>query len=124
MAWYRCTGSGGGGGGQTVTPLIDQNDLIAGKFIQPSNGTEGSTSGFSATPFIEVNPDEVLTMALPASGNSQNYNCFYDSSQAYISNFTWSNAGYFTITVPSTCHYIRMSSQTANMNKLQVWKGL
>lgn len=117
MAYFRCGGGPGGGG---VEYLINPSEFKANTFIQPSNGTEGGSGGWSATPFIEVVPNEVLNVA--SKNNGAYYFSWYDENKTWLNSFILSDYGYVTLTVPSTAHYVRFSNQDANMQHLQVWR--
>lgn len=150
MAWYRCLGSGGGGGSATLITktiiqngiynafddnadgysqvtvstsggaeyLIDANDFIAGTYIKDTNGAEASATGWSATDFIPVTAGETLNTAI---NSNDKYNCWYDSSKTFISNFRF-DTGYSTITPPTGAAYFRASNTDANMGKFMVWR--
>ena len=120
MAYFKVTKKQEGGG--SAEALIDHDNLIPDTFIQPSNGTEAGTGGWSATPYIEVIPDEILTFA--AKSNGAYYFSWYDENKAWLNAFILSDTGYTTLTVPSTAHYVRFSNQDANMARLQAWRGL
>lgn len=117
MAYYDFKKSSGGSG---VEYLINPSEFIPNTFIQPSNGAEGGSGGWSATPFIEVVPNEVLNVA--AKNNGSYYFSWYDANQTWLNAFILSDYGYVTLTVPSTAHYVRFSNQDANMQHLQVWR--
>lgn len=120
MNWYKCIV--GNGGGPSVEALIDHSILLANTFIQPSNGQEGSSGEFSATPFIEVEPGEILTFA--AKTNGSYYFSWYDENQSWLNSFILADYGWITQVVPNNAHYARFSNQDTNMAHLQVWRGL
>ena len=115
MTWFRC-------GGSNVKALINPDDFLIDTFIIPSTGGEGTTVGWRATPFISVNPDEVLSVAAKSVGN--NYFSWYDENQVWLRSFSLSDYGYVMLTIPSDAYYVRFSNQEANMQHLQVWRGL
>ena len=81
-----------GGGGGNIETLINPDDFLVDTFIIPSTGAEGKSGGWLATPFIEVIPDEVLTVA--ARANSNSYFSWYDKNKTWITSFTMSDYGY------------------------------
>ena len=109
-------------GGGNVEALINPDDFLTDTFIIPLTGAEGKSSGWKATPFIAVVPDEVLTVA--ARANSSSYFSWYDKNKTWITSFTMSDYGYVLLTVPSDAHYVRFSNQDINMQHLQVWRGI
>ena len=119
MAYYDFKKSSGGSG---VEAIIDQSEYIANTFINPGSGAASPSGGWTATPFIEVVPGEVLTFA--AKNNGSGYFSKYDANQTWLGSFTLSDFGYVLFTVPSDTHYIRLSNQDANMAHLMAWRGL
>ena len=123
MAWYRCMV---GGSSPTPTPsveyLIDTSTFTTNAYINKDNGSLVSNyNGWSATDFIAVNGGEVLKIASPITWDV--YNAWYDSNQTFISNFKPSSyAGYNTIAVPSGASYMRLSSQTASLERTMIWR--
>jgi hypothetical protein len=111
MAWYRCGG--------TTKFLFEADDLIPNTYINTA-GQPISYNGWAATDFIEVAPNEVLNCAV---SDRQEYNCWYDENQTFITNFRCSTMGYSTIQAPSNAHYVRFSSYTQNMeNSIRFWR--
>lgn len=120
MAWFKCPGNNGGGGGGGIEYLFEAQDLIPNTYINTA-GQPVTYNGWSATDFIEVTPNEVLTCAV---SDRQNYNSWYDENQTYISNFGFSTLGYLTIQVPSNARYVRFSNYTQNMeNSIRIWRA-
>lgn len=117
MAWFKC-----GGGGASVEALIDHDNLVANTFINPGSGAETPQTGWSATPYIEVEPGEVITFA--SKNNGSGYFSYYDENKTWITYFSLSDFGYVLWTVPNNVRYIRLSNQDANMAHLQAWRGL
>ncbi len=121
MAYFKVTKKQEGGG-SSVEALVDQSQYITDTFINPSTGGESPTGGWCATPFIEVVPEEVLTIATKTQG--QYYFSWYDENKSWLNSFTLSDIGYMLLDVPSTAHYVRFSHQEANMLRFMAWRGL
>ena len=116
MTWYRCVGENGG---SATKFLFEANDLIPNTYINTA-GQPVSYNGWAATDFIEVTPNEILNCAI---SDRQEYNCWYDENQTYITNFRCSSMGYSTLQVPSNARYVRFSSYTQNMeNSIRFWR--
>lgn len=107
----------------TLIEYLEKNQ-IANYYINDSNGSVVSYSGWSTTDFMEVAASEVLHFALGSSPEDHKYNAWYNSNKQFLSNlnFGWSASGYRTVTVPTNAKYLRISNTTSSMNVTQIWR--
>lgn len=106
MAYYKVTKkqSGGSGGNATYTAL---DTWIANKYISDTDGSEVSYNGWSATDFLDVSGTSLTVVGLSGTSGQVSYNAFYDTTKAFISNFSFTTQ---IISIPSTAKYVRFSA--------------
>lgn len=99
-----------------------------GKYYNPSNGNYGNNDSYSAVDdYMEVEPTKTYVFTYAQTANTRNYfnpilYCFYDENKTFVSGGQSLTNG--VISVPSGCHYIRVSMSTSNLTKdLMITKG-
>lgn len=93
-------------------------DLIPNVYIK-NDGSVEAYSGWSATDFISVIPNETIYYK---SSVNLTYGCWYDSNKTYLSGVTFSQSSYNNITVPSGASYFRTSANTSQISYLTIWR--
>ena len=92
---------------------FDSNNIIDGKYIDPSNGGMPLLDGYCVFMW-EVEPNTTYTR----TGDNQNNSAFYDENQNFISS---SNSA--TITTPVNCKYFGVSIEKTNFENVGLFKG-
>lgn len=96
--------------------LFDKSKATDGFYVLYTSGVLGSNASYTATDFIEVEPNQSYSVNYDAQM------AFYDANKTYISG---SNGGGFagnkTVTAPTNAKYARFS--TKEKNTFQVEKG-
>lgn len=92
--------------------VFDLSTLIPNVYINQTNGTEVSYSGWSATDFISVE-----NCVLIRADRTMQYSAFYDASQNYIAD---ASLGVNYLPVPYNAAYIRASNTSAIMSSVRL----
>lgn len=111
---------GSGEGGNYSDDLFD-GTLIPNVYIDNNNGSVVSYNTWSATDFIDVSGISTIYFCSSAtSAADRQYNAWYDSNKAFISNFWLSPF----ISVPANAKYMRMSAKTDNITGSKLFRSV
>jgi len=88
-------------------------DWIEDSYVKNTNGQIATYEGWHRTDYIDINGAEKIYLYATQTGSSQDYNCWYDSSKAFISKFLC-NSATIEYTPPSGAKYFILSTQDTN----------
>lgn len=94
--------------------------LIANQYVSHANGQSIAYNAWSMTDYIDVSNSNLIVVT---HTNATFYNAWYDEQKRFIKSFSL-GASINLLEKPENVKYIRISDQTANMNRLQIqcWK--
>lgn len=104
--------------------LIDLNKITSGYYVSYSTGALSSNSSYSATDYIEVEPNQNYTFSNYLYGNGVGQMAWYDAKKNYISGLSNSGVGRnVTVKSPSTAKYLRWSLTNTWKDQAQLQEG-
>ena len=95
--------------------LFDKSTITEGKYINMGNGKLSTNVDFSASDFIEVEPNTTYCLS---SFNTGTQGAYYDDSKVFISGL-----GAKVTTSPSNAKYMRFGCPSADVPTMQLQKG-
>lgn len=104
----------------SITKTNIEYTLIANQYVSHANGQSIPYNAWSMTDYIDVSNSNLIVVT---HTNSTIYNVWYDEQKRFIKSFNL-GASINLLEKPENVKYIRISDQTANMNRLQIqcWK--
>ena len=97
---------------------FELGNLVANSYVEWTSGLIKSYDGWSRTDYIDISAITNLTPNIGLGTGYDNYNCFYDSSKNFISNF--SILANSRVEIPQNAKYVIFSNDTSKMQNLSV----
>ena len=98
--------------------MFNRRTVTNDHYVGYHNGRLDGASGFCASDFIEINPNEYYTI----SGTDQQY-ALFDSRRVYITGRT-NAADLSSTSTPSNAKYLRITCRESELSIVQVYKGV
>ena len=98
--------------------IFDRRTVTNDMYVAYHNGNLGAVSGYCASDFIEINPNEYYTI----SGTNQQY-ALFDSRRVYITGGMYADNLSSALT-PSNAKYLRITCRESELSSVQVYKGV
>ena len=115
--------------------LFDKDNMLEGKFINPSDGNENTNSSYNTTNYIQVEANKQYCINKARMGNTSHAGiCYYDANKTFLSGNSWNDLGYSSEAVRdnivfstnnSNAKYARISSKVADIdfNAVKIEEG-
>lgn len=117
---FKCIGNVEVIRGDWVNGKAFELSLINGVYINTGTGTVSPYDGWSATNYLNCGKASTLEITSSSSTiSSSSYNAFYDGNKEFISNFIINTVPY-SIEVPNTAQYVRISNKIEDMNNIVI----
>ena len=98
--------------------IFDRRTVTKDRYVGYHNGELDAATGFCASDFIEINPNEYYTI----SGTDQQY-ALFDSRRVYITGNA-NAAKLSSALIPSNARYLRITCRESELSTVQVYEGV